>query len=142
MLIELGIPEAEDAADELLPDARPAAAPKLPTEKPKLELVNFSAVPGYTFAKAAGMTDDEALQLATDAADQVIEDSMIAPIAQMLAEFEASGKTLQEFSDALQDMGRPDGRRRPARGAGPRLELFDAAWRCHERTLIYHRRKP
>lgn len=104
MLIELGIPEAEDAADELLPDAKPAAAPKLPTEKPKLELVNFSAVPGYSFAKAAGMTDDEALQLATDAADQVIEDNMIAPIAQMLAEFEASGKTLLEFSDALQDM--------------------------------------
>ena len=104
MLIELGIPEAEDDSDALLPDAQPAAAPKLPTEKPKLELVNFSAVPGYTFAKAAGMTDDEALQLATDAADQVIEDNMIAPIAQMLAEFEASGKTLLEFSNALQDM--------------------------------------
>jgi phage gp29-like protein len=106
MLIELGIPEAEDASDELLPDAppvaQPAAAPALP--KPKLQLVNFSRVPGYSFAQAVGMTDDEALQLATDTADQVIEDTMIAPIARMLAEFEASGKTLQQFNDALQDM--------------------------------------
>jgi len=50
------------------------------------------------------MTDDEALQLATDTADQVIEDQMIAPIARMLAQYETSGKTLQQFNDALQDM--------------------------------------
>lgn len=104
MLIELGIPEAEDDSDALLPDAKPAGAPTLPNEKPKLKLINFSAVPGYSFAKAVGMTDDEALQLATDAADQVLEDQTIEPIARMLAEFEASGKTLQQFNDALQDM--------------------------------------
>lgn len=104
MLIELGIPEAEDASDELLPDAKPDVKPPLPAAKPNLKLLNFSAVPGFSFAKAAGMTDDEALQLATDAADQVIADQMIEPIARMLAEFEASGKTLLEFNDALQDM--------------------------------------
>ena len=105
MLIELGIPKGEDASDELLPDAPPVAQPAAPAPpKSKLQLVNFSKVPGYTFAQAVGMSDDEALQLATDAADQVIEDQMIAPIARMLAEFEASGKTLQQFNDALQDM--------------------------------------
>ena len=104
MLNELGIPEAEDAADELLPDAKPVADNKLPADKPKLKLVNFAAVPGYSFAKAAGMTDDEALQLATDAADQSIEDNMIEPIARMLAKFEGEGKTLLEFNAALQDM--------------------------------------
>ena len=108
MLIELGIPKAEDASDELLPDAppvaQPAAAPAPPAQKPKLQLVNFSKVPGYSFAQAVSMTDDEALQLATDTADQVIEDQMIAPIARMLAQYETSGKTLQQFNDALQDM--------------------------------------
>ena len=104
MLLELGIPEAEDASDALLPDAKPVVGPKLPSEKPKLKLVNFAAVPGYSFAKAAGMTDDQALQLATDAADQAIEDNMIEPIALMLAKFEADGKTLLQFNDALQDM--------------------------------------
>ncbi len=104
MLVELGIPEAEDDSDALLPDAKPAGAPTPPNEKPKLKLINFSAVPGYSFAKAVGMTDDEALKLATDAADQALEDQTIEPIARMLAEFEASGKTLLEFNDALQDM--------------------------------------
>jgi phage gp29-like protein len=104
MLIELGIPEAEDASDELLPDVKALPVPLVPEAKPKLKLVNFAAVPGYSFAQAAGVTDDEALQLATDAADQAIEDNMIEPIALMLAKFEADGKTLVEFNDALQDM--------------------------------------
>lgn len=104
MLSELGMPAAEDDADALLPDEKPAAKPPVPEGKAKLKLVNFSAVPGYTFAKAAGMTDDQALQLATDAADAVLEDNTIEPIARMLAEFEAGGKTLAEFNDALQDV--------------------------------------
>ena len=110
MLDELGIPEAEDDADALLPDkaATPSlAGPTLPSEKPLFKPakpIEFSAVPGYSFAKAAGMTDQEAEQLATDAADQAIADQMIEPIARMLAEFEADGKTLQQFNDALQDM--------------------------------------
>jgi hypothetical protein len=50
------------------------------------------------------MTEDEAMQLAADAADQAIEDTMIAPIAAMLAQFEADGKTLAQFQTALEDM--------------------------------------
>ena len=104
-LEELGIPEAEDEADAMLPDVKaPPPEPIAPGAKPKLKLVNFAAVPGYSFAKQAGMTDDEALQLATDAADQAIEDNMIEPIARMLARFEAEGKTLLDFNAALQDM--------------------------------------
>ncbi len=106
-LQELGIPEAEDDADALHPDHAPSAPVQLPNEKPVLKLVkpaDFSAIPGYTFAKAAGMTDQEAEQLAAEAADQVIADQMIEPIARMLAEFEAEGKTLQQFNDALQDI--------------------------------------
>lgn len=104
MLAELGIPEAENDADALVADAKPASAPQIPATKPNLKVVNFSALPGYSFAKAAGMTDDEAVQLATDAADQAIEDQMIEPITRMLAEFEADGKTLLQFNDALQDL--------------------------------------
>lgn len=104
MLAELGMPPAEDDADALLPDAKePAATPPVPV-KPKLKLVNFSAVPGYSFAKSVGMTDDEAVQMAAAAADEVLEDQTIEPIARMLAKFEAEGKTLAEFNDALQDV--------------------------------------
>lgn len=104
MLAELAMPAAEDDQDALLPDEKPAAKPPVPEGKTKLKLVNFSTVPGYTFAKAVGMTDDQALQLATAAADAVLEDQTIEPIARMLAEFEADGKTLAEFNDALQDV--------------------------------------
>ncbi len=46
------------------------------------------------------MTEDEAMQLAAEAADGAIEDKMIAPIYQMLVEFERQGKTLAEFQAA------------------------------------------
>ncbi|MEY2689289.1 MAG: hypothetical protein RL375_3488 [Pseudomonadota bacterium] len=70
---------------------------------------SLANVPGFEFARAAGMTEDEAVQLATDAADQAIEDRMIAPIADMLASFEAQGKTLADFKIALEDqLGRVD----------------------------------
>ena len=59
---------------------------------------------GFTFAKAAGMTEDEAMALAADAADQAIEDNMIAPIYQMLVQFESEGKTLAEFQTALEGL--------------------------------------
>lgn len=104
MLIELGIPEAEDASDELLPDAAPVVGPVLPNEKQKPKLANFSSMPGFNFAKAAGMTEDEAMQLAAEAADQAIEDNMIAPVYQMLVQFEAEGKTLAEFQTALEGL--------------------------------------
>lgn len=97
MLEELDIPEAEDDADALLPMSRASLAPKASGTGESLPAVDFSAVAGFTFAKAAGMTEDEAMQLAAQAADQAIEDHMIAPVAQMLAEYEAEGKTLAEF---------------------------------------------
>lgn len=107
MLDELDIPPAEDDADALLP-ALKGVPVKTPTgETPPA--VDFSAVAGFTFAKAAGMTEDEAMQLAADAADQAIEDKMIAPVYAMLVQFESEGKTLAEFQSALEGMvGRMD----------------------------------
>jgi phage gp29-like protein len=112
LLEELGIPEAEDEADRLtapkpaapaLPaqPAKPAPKQGEPTPPTELEL---SGLAGLTFAKAAGMTEEEAITLATEAADQAIETSMIAPVAQMLADYEAQGKTLAEFKAALEDV--------------------------------------
>jgi len=102
MLDELDIPEAEDDADALRP-TKSATVPADPTSADPAP-ADFSALAGFTFAKAAGMTEDEAIQLAADAADQVIEDKMIAPIYRMLVEFEQAGKTLAEFRDALADV--------------------------------------
>ena len=80
-----------------------------PTAKPPQPpvLADFSAVEGFTFAKAAGMTEDEALALASAAADQAIEDHMIAPVYAMLVQFEKDGKTLQQFQAALVDLVGP-----------------------------------
>jgi phage gp29-like protein len=134
MLDELGMPAAEDDEDALLPmNKAQAAGPMPPADqlpeagkmiantpaKPnaddpasgasadptiKPSKIDFSALAGFTFAKAAGMTEDEAMQLAAEAADQAIEDTMIAPVAQMLAQFEADGKTLAEFQTAFESM--------------------------------------
>lgn len=103
MLDELDIPEAEDEQDALLPAKSPlqntpfnvsaGGAAAADFAKP----IDFSAVAGFSFAKAAGMTEDEAMQLAAAAADQTIEDHMIAPVYQMLVQYEAQGKTLAEF---------------------------------------------
>lgn len=121
MLEELGIPEAEDEEDALqaaAPAAPPADPVSLPTvakpgttaaatgpdDEPGPARIDLSGVAGFEFARAAGMTEDEAMQLAADAADQAIEDRMIEPIARMLAQFEADGKTLAQFQAALTDM--------------------------------------
>ncbi|WP_198086616.1 DUF935 domain-containing protein [Variovorax sp. E3] len=102
MLEELQIPGAEDDEDALLPmSGKALAAPAAPADPAN---VDFSALVGFEFAKAAGMTEDEAIQLATEAADQAIEDKMIAPVYRMLVEFEKTGKTLAEFKDALADL--------------------------------------
>lgn len=102
MLEELGIPQAETDEDALQPAARPAQAEPPKPAQPRA--LDFSAVPGWTFAKAVAMTDDEAVELATEAADRAIEDRMIAPVADMLARFEREGKTLAEFHAALSDL--------------------------------------
>lgn len=113
MLEELGIPQAETDEDALLPAAPPqqqqpqGAQPgpqPLPPRPAKGTKAEFSAWPGLTFAKAAGMTDEEAQQLAAEAADQAIEDRMIAPVAQLLERYEREGKTLAEFQAALEDI--------------------------------------
>lgn len=102
MLEELDIPEAEDDADALHAAVKAQPQPADPTKAPAE--VDFSALEGFSFAKAAGMTEDEALQLATDAADATIEDKMIEPVYQMLVQFESEGKTLAEFQAALEDV--------------------------------------
>ena len=122
MLQELGIPEAESDEDTvMIPQA--VAAPALqqaaaqaradpsadpgqvgPGEFARFALEDLEGVAGFAFARAAGMTDEEAITLATEAADAAIEDHMIAPVARMLGRFEADGKTLAEFSAALQDI--------------------------------------
>lgn len=101
LLEELDIPPAEDEADALVAAKKPTGAAPSGADPAQLD---FSAVAGFSFAKAAGMTEDEAVQLATDAADQAIEDTMIAPVYRMLVEFEKAGKTLAEFRDALADL--------------------------------------
>ncbi|MNX62794.1 hypothetical protein D3C86_937710 [compost metagenome] len=101
MLEELAIPVAEDDEDALLPSSKGTRGAPSGATRPEPEEVDFSAVPGFEFAKAAGMTEDEAVQLAADAADQAIEDKMIEPIYRMLVEYEQDGKTLKQFRDAL-----------------------------------------
>lgn len=122
MLEELGIPEAKDANDQLNAPPEPGATPGLKTGKqPGTTAANtdpdadpddegtplqlsLRGVAGFEFALAAGMTEAEAMELAATAADAAIEDRMIAPVAQMLAEYEAAGKTLLQFSQDLQAM--------------------------------------
>jgi phage gp29-like protein len=103
MLDELDIPAAKDDADALLPVTKSASTskPTADTAPAAATIADFSARPGFAFAKAAGMTQDEAMQLASDAADQAIESALIAPIYRMLVQFESEGKTLAEFQAAL-----------------------------------------
>ena len=117
LLEEMGIPEAEDDADALQVEAPTAAgAPGDPAQQQQQpgqrgkkaandrSQMELSGLVGLEFAKAAGMTEAEAMALVTDAGDQAIEDHMIAPVVTMLARFEAEGKTLQEFKAALEDL--------------------------------------
>lgn len=106
MLKELGIPAAADDADALLPDS-PAASPPPPRPPaPAPAPISFSRaqVPFFEYARGAGMTESEAIDLAAQAADDAIEQHMLAPVAQMLAEFERQGKTLDDVILALGDM--------------------------------------
>lgn len=119
LLEETGIPEAEGEEDALKPQATapvdpnqdPGAKPpggqrtkKAANDPGKVDQMALSGLVGFEFARAAGMTEDEAMQLAADAGDQAIEDHLIAPVVSMLARFEAEGKTLLEFKAALEDL--------------------------------------
>lgn len=107
MLDELGIPAAADDEDALLPDG---AQPTQPPKPQPSGGASFSAahllpnVPIYQFAAAAGMTPAEAAELAAQAADEVIEDKMIAPVARMLDDFAAQGKTLDDAITHLTEL--------------------------------------
>ncbi|MFP5473073.1 MAG: DUF935 domain-containing protein [Gammaproteobacteria bacterium] len=101
MLEELNIPAADTEEDALQPrQQRVAQAPA--ADDPAA--ADFSGLVGFEFAKAAGMTEDEALQLAADSADAAIEEAMIGPIYRMLEQFEKDGKSLDDFRDALADL--------------------------------------
>jgi phage gp29-like protein len=108
MLEELDMPEAADDEDALLPQAKPAGQPVKPDPANKDALadptINLTGLAGFEFAKAAGMTEQEAMDLASEAADQAIQDKMIAPIYQLLTQYEQEGKTLADFKAALEDV--------------------------------------
>jgi hypothetical protein len=118
MLKELSIAEAETDEDALLPDApqAPAAAaqppqPPQPNAQPQPQPTarQFSAelldaLAGWTFAKAVGMGEQEAVDLATNAADAAIETAFLAPVYQMLVQYERDGKSLAQFRDDLAAM--------------------------------------
>jgi phage gp29-like protein len=117
LLEELGIPTARDANDMLTAPRSSSGAPGLlagtndssTTEASTTPVdtgspIDLSGIAGFEFARAAGMTEDEAIQLAAQAADQVIEDHMIEPVARMLAQYEADGRTLQEFATDFGDI--------------------------------------
>ena len=106
MLAELDIPAAEDDADALVPTAKPAVLP-VPGQRSQplaIETVDFSALEGFTFAKAAGMTEAEAIDAAIAAGDSAIEDRMIKPVYEMLVRYEREGKTLHDFQADLVDI--------------------------------------
>ncbi|URI11054.1 DUF935 domain-containing protein [Aquincola tertiaricarbonis] len=110
MLEELGIPQAETDEDALLPKVSAPATPPAPAAPPAAApaaataAIDFSGLAGYEFARAAGMTEAEAAQLAAEAADRAIEDNMIAPVVAMLERYETEGKTLAEFHADLQQV--------------------------------------
>jgi phage gp29-like protein len=108
---ELDIPEAEDANDTLnslaaLP-TDPSSVPAAPTE-PKQGIdfskFDFSKLPVFSFAQGAGLTEDDAVELAATAADTMLQDHTIAPVYDMLVQFEKDGKSLDEFKTALEGM--------------------------------------
>ncbi len=108
LLEELSIPEAEDDDDQLVrATGKPASPSTNPVAEPSSDGGDFSkylgTVRGFSFAKAAGLTEDEAIELATRQADEAIERGMVKPIADMLARYEAEGKTLAEFKADLED---------------------------------------
>lgn len=127
MLEELAIPAAETDDDALLPDApkpdaapAPAPAPGQPVvdnrpapsgkqgegDQPPVQFTaeQLQSLRGWTFAKQLGMTEAQAIELAASAADDVIERQVLDPVYQMLARYEADGKTLTQFRDDFADM--------------------------------------
>jgi phage gp29-like protein len=109
LLEELDMPVAEGPDDELVfPTTALSTAPgssttlaKKPADK---SVLDFSALPGYSFAQGLGLTEDDAVELASLAADTTLSDNAIAPVYDMLVQFEKDGKSLNEFKTALEGM--------------------------------------
>jgi phage gp29-like protein len=114
MLEELGIPEAMTDDDALLPAVAPARPATKPGTTPGTTDADtnpdvdaddaremLSGIAGFEFARAAGMTEDDAIELVASAADTAIEDRMIAPVYEMLVRYEREGRTLDEFAADL-----------------------------------------
>lgn len=121
MLDELGIPEARNEADMLhavatgLPGQ--PGLPRLPQPSgnvpddpgtvsagtnPNLDPTQMMGrIEGFAFARAAGMTEAQAVELVATAADAAIEDHMIAPVYEMLVRYEREGRSLQAFAADL-----------------------------------------
>lgn len=118
MLEELAIPAAETDDDALLPDAALQPTPAAPggntdpattvdpANQPAAQFTadQIQALRGWTFAKAIGLTEADAIELAAAAADDVLERQVLAPVYQMLSRYEAEGKTLAQFRDDFGDL--------------------------------------
>lgn len=119
MLEELAIPAAETDDDALLPDASKPASVSAPGQpvvnnrpapgdgnQPSVQFTadQIQALRGWTFAKAIGLTEADAIELAAAAADDVLERQVLAPVYQMLSRYEAEGKTLAQFRDDFGDL--------------------------------------
>lgn len=112
MLEELAIPAAETDDDALLPDAAPQPEPaapggkSAPTNPPAVQFTadQLQALRGWTFAKAMGLTEADAIELAAAAADDELERQVLAPVYQMLTRYEDEGKTLEQFRDDLAEL--------------------------------------
>ncbi len=108
LLDELNIPVAETDDDALLPDAKPTAQAVPPGGNAEpaatFSADQLQALQGWTFAKALGMTEEQAIELAAAAADDVLESQVFDPVYRMLSQYERDGKTLAQFRDDLGDM--------------------------------------
>ena len=113
LLEEMNMQKADDEADAILPSVKPAAAlpasglpaPSVPNAPP----LSFSAPAalGFEFNESnnvlisAAKAEINLENAAVDAVDVAFSDAVIEPLAEMLAQFEADGKTLGEFHESL-----------------------------------------
>lgn len=96
---EMNIPMAQDGEDVVI---RTEATPK-----PSLENKEFSKCSscGQVHEFNDGSHNDDLLAAAVDEAGKAIEKELINPIAQMLQEYEESGKTLKQFYTDIEKLG-------------------------------------
>ena len=88
---ELNIPEAIDDDDVLAPGGPSVAAPG----------TNFNRSVGCGHHNFAGSENETLVKNTINLADQTIENDWLKPAADLLSEFEAAGKSLEEFQAEL-----------------------------------------